>query len=222
LFNKESLVTTLEQNQSFSILYVSGVDTPSIVAGPTNFMSLGEDAKFPPGFASPDGSHLINLVNNCDRIENRIRTLAKQNGVIGVISQQSGVAKEWDFRAEEAVLQETATAAKNLENRIHELYDLYRERATDYTITYPKSFSPTYDQERIRQAIEINGEMPPPSVKDELWKEIVSSFWRGNPDIIERLTDSIEIEMENRRQAISMTFGNAESSESNEETEGNE
>jgi hypothetical protein len=208
LFNKESLVVTLEQNQSFSIFYVSGYEGNNLVVSPTNFISVGDKAQFPPGFASPDAAHITNLVANCNRLQESIRALAQQNGVIGVVKESSGIAKEWDFRAEEAVLQRTATEAARLEMRIAELFDLYRNTKSGYTVTYPKQFSPTYSKERVDQALRIvETGVPPQAVSDAAWQEVVNEFWIGDEDTREEVTEAMDMEDDSERQSNIETEG---------------
>jgi hypothetical protein len=193
-----------------SIFYVSGVNAKDIAAGPNSFITVGENAKFAPGFASPDSSHIVNLVANCDRIETRIHTLAQQNGVIGVQGQRSGVrqaasgiAKEWDFRAEEAVLQETALAAAKLEEKIAELFGRYRKTTIDYTVTYPKQFSPSYSMDRVDELIKIIEEPSvPKALSDAAWQEITEELWNGDQDVIDAITAGIELEKKSRTQSI--------------------
>ena len=201
LYNKESLVVTMEQNQSFSILYVSGMNAANLTVGPTNALFLGDGAKFAPGFVSPDAQHINNLVKNCDRIEERIHSLAQQNGVIGVVSQTSGVSKEWDFRAEEGVLQETALAASNLEYAIADLFDLYRESVSGYEVTYPKQFTPSYSKDRVDQALRILDSIPPDAIKSAAWDEVASEFWKGEPDVLEEIEAAEELAGENEAQS---------------------
>ena len=155
LFNKESQVTTLEQFQAFSLLVTSDFDASSLTIGPTTFLNCGSNAKFAPQYISPNTANITTLVANCERLKEEIYKQAGQQGVIGIKSEQSGLAKEWDFRAEESVLRKTATVAEKTEWKISELFSAYSGQDAALTLVYPSRFSPTYDSVRINDSLKI-------------------------------------------------------------------
>jgi hypothetical protein len=175
LFNKESELSNLEKYQGFGIFYVSGVEADTVTIGHSNFISVNNEAKFAPGFASPNPAHHANLLKSCERMAEDIISLAGQQGVvIGIQQAKSGIAKEWDFRAQEAVLRKTSQAAEALEMDIANLFKLYTKTSFDYTADYPDRFAPKKDEDTVTQDLAIiNGIIPPPKpLLDRLWKEI--------------------------------------------------
>jgi len=196
LYNKESELNSLEMAQGFSILYTSGVEVKSL--GHFNYINCGEEAAFPPGFASPDPTHHQNLTGSCKRLIDEIFTFAGQNGikVAGKVIAESGISKEWDFRAEETLLKETATAAAALEVKVAELFGLYVNQTIDYEPGYPEHYSPTYTQDRVSDDLAAIDAMPPKPIKTALWDDFVENHWKNEPEKAEEIKLAIEEEPE--------------------------
>lgn len=192
LFNKESQVVTLEQFQAFSILCTSDYDQTSLSAGPTTFLNCGPNSKFPPQYASPNTDNIRVMVANCERLKEEIYKQAGQKGVIGIKTETSGVAKEWDFRAEEAVLKKTAKVSEETEEAIADLFAQYIGRDVGLEVVYPNSFSPTFETQRIDNSIKILRETPPEEIVSELWNEIVVAFWSHDKEKARFIIDEIE------------------------------
>lgn len=74
---------------------------------------------------------------------------AGQQGVVGVQKAASGVAKAYDFQAQEYVLMETAKMAKICEEEIARLFQLYVNERFDYTVFYEDNYSPTGQMESM-------------------------------------------------------------------------
>lgn len=197
LFNKESQVVTLEQFQAFSLLVTSDFDASSLTIGPTTFLNCGSNAKFAPQYISPNTDNVRVLVENCQRLKDEIYQQAGQKGVIGV-KTTSGVSKEWDFRAEEAVLKKTARVAERTENAIASLFGLYVNQEVDVEVVYPNNFSPSYDNDRIDAGIKLLKEMPPDAINTEVWKEIAQAFWAADKDKAEIIEDMLDSTVEQK------------------------
>jgi hypothetical protein len=193
LFNKESQVVTLEQFQAFSLLVTSDYDINSLTVGPTTFLNCGVNAKFAPQYISPNTDNVRVLVEDCERLKEEIYKQAGQKGVIGVKSQESGVSKEWDFRAEEAVLKKTALVAADTEDEIENLFGLYIKQDIEVEVKYPDKFAPNFLAQRIDNGLKILREMPPEQVASEIWQEIVKAFWDGDKDRAELISEAIAI-----------------------------
>jgi hypothetical protein len=191
LFNKESEVVSLEQYQCFSIFYVSGrINSGSL--GHANVIEVPLDAKFPPGYASPDAAMMAGLVKNCDRLTESIYKVARQKGVVALV-EQSGIAKEWDFRGEESTLKRTATAAHGLEVKIAELFGLYTHTVFEFTSTYPDHFSPTFEKDLVAETLDILKEMPPKPLERRLWLRLAKQIFGED----KQSGDTLIQEMEN-------------------------
>lgn len=193
IYNRESEIRQMEQTQAFSTLCMQdgGQD---VVIGPNNYITIPMDAKIAPMYISPDAAHLVNLVNNCNKAKEDMYQIAEQNGVKGVQASASGVSKEWDFRAHEAVLKRTAYAATRLEEKIFEMLGLYMGLDMDTTTVYPLQFSPTWTTDRLKIVLDTIDRVPPPAVANALWAEFVSEYWRGDNEKIEEVIEELEAE----------------------------
>lgn len=191
LYQKESEIRNMELNQSFSLLYLQdgGKD---IVVGTNNYIRVSETATMAPGFASPDAAHMVNLVNNAQALREDIYRIASQNGVIGVKAEASGVSKEWDFRAEEAILKGTALAAAEIEEKIIDIFVAYTGQGADYTVQYPGNFSPSYDSDRITLDLSILDKLPPEAVAREVWKDLVNRLWKNDPEKLDEVNAELD------------------------------
>jgi hypothetical protein len=175
LFNKESEIVSMEQYQCFSIFYVSGRITTAAI-GHANVIEVPLDAKFPPGYTSPNPAMMEGLVKNCDRLTEAIYRNARQKGVIALV-EQSGIAKQWDFRGEESVLKRTATAAKGLEMKIAELFGKFIKTTFEYTVEYPKNYSPSFQKDLVSETLEIIKEQPPEPLAKRLWLRVAKQLF---------------------------------------------
>jgi hypothetical protein len=185
LFNKESEIVSMEQYQCFSIFYVSGRISTSTI-GHANVIEVPLDAKFPPGYTSPNPSMMDGLVKNSDRLIEAVYRNAKQKGVI-VVVEQSGIAKQWDFRGEEAVLKRTATAGQKLEMTIANLFMRYTKTNFEFVVVYPKEYSPSYQQDMIASTLDIMREMPPKALANKLWSRLGSQLFPEDEELHEEL-----------------------------------
>jgi len=203
LFNKESLASELEYYQCFSILYLSGLDAASVQAlGPSNFISVSSDSKFTPGFASPDPSHLVNIVRNCDRFEEKIYKYAQQKGVIAVKSAASGVSKDWDFRAEEVVLKLTSKAWQSLENWQATTFAAYIKSQFTYNVTTPDCFRPNKAQNDIDQSLKIIDMQPPEPLKLREWKNIAIAQFGTDEETGDTLIEELDADAEAKKMVV--------------------
>jgi hypothetical protein len=199
IYNRESEIRNMEQSQAFSTLYMQdgGGD---VVLGPNNYISVPMDAKIPPGYISPDSAHLVNLVANCDKAREDLYRIAEQNGVVAVKTAESGIAKEWDFRAHEAVLRQTAQAAERVDYATVELFSRYMGGAIAYEVTYPHEYAPSASTNRIDLILRSMQEAPPSEIALALWKEYVAEFWRDNEErrdeVLEIITTAAEMRSE--------------------------
>jgi hypothetical protein len=202
LFNKETFVQVLELFQSFSVFYTSGLDVSSVVLGAATFLNCGTDAKFPPGYASPDSSHCAQMVSNCERLVDLIYKVADQAGVVGIKEESSGLAKKWDFRAQESILCNVADAAKNTAKQMVKMFCRYTKQdaiADKFEPDFPHDFDPGRDAERITNGLAIVREMPPESVALAAWEEIIKAFLKGDDKKIKEIMDGLKVEIEEKK-----------------------
>lgn len=191
IYNRESEIRNMEQTQAFSTLCVQD-NGGDVVLGTNNYLSMPMDAKIAPMYISPDSAHLVNLVNNCDKAREDLYRIAEQNGVVAVKSEASGVAKEWDFRAHEAVLRQTAQAAERVEYALVDLFGRYMGGKVVYKVTYPSEFAPNVSTNRIDLILRSMQEAPPSEVALALWKEYTKEFWRHDEERRDEVLEMLE------------------------------
>ena len=196
LFNKESHVVQMELYQTFSILCTSGLGKSAISLGVSTLLDSGTESKYPPTYVSPSQEGIKVLVENCTRLKEEIQAEAQQKGVIGVKSSKSGVATQWDFRAEEAVLRQTSVACMRVENAIAELFGIYLGTKIAYEVKYPLTFSPVADGDELTRIMALLDKMPPKEIELELWKRVVEIQFKGNQEKIEEIKDSVDVSAE--------------------------
>jgi hypothetical protein len=204
LFNKESEVRWMEVMQTFAILCTSGLGKQSLAIGPATALDSGVDSKFAPQYVAPPQDGIKVLIDNCQRLKEEIRAQAQQKGIVGVKDAKSGIAKEWDFRAEEAILRETSKAGTRVEHLLAELFGLYVKASIEYTVTYPMEFSPLADSNRIDTAIALLKETPPAEVEKALWAEITGIYWKGDDEKIEEITESLDDNLDEKNEIDKM------------------
>jgi len=151
IFNKDSEIRDQERAQGFSILYVQSDQPGDFNVGTHNLLNIPMDSKFPPGFASPDPNILKGLMENGKELREDLLRIAGQRGIIGVTAAKSGVAMQWDFRAEEAPLKSTSMKADWLEHEIIKIFQLYTPNEVfEYHAEYPDNFKPINIDENIK------------------------------------------------------------------------
>lgn len=144
IYNVDSEVRELQRAQGFSILYVQ-TDDPSgaFTVGPNNVIYVPMEATIPPGFASPDSQIAQNLASHAEALREDLYRIAEKNGVTGVQKAMSGIAKDWDFRAEEKTLRTYSRIAMEAEIKVVSLFLLYLGKEEyGYFVEYPKDFAP--------------------------------------------------------------------------------
>jgi hypothetical protein len=192
LFQKESKVVTGEDYQTFSLLAVSNWGRNGLNAGATNFIDCGAESKWAPVYVAPPQEGLRTVVANCERLKEEIKNEAKQSGVIGLKEAKSGLAKEWDFRAEEVVLRDTAQAAKELEMKIIAIVEKYMKTSFDYTVRYETNYSPNADAIRSDRMMSILEKVMGGPLNLAAQKEIVKLEWKSTPDEVEEIIAEME------------------------------
>jgi len=150
LYNKESEIRNLERSQGFSLLYWQTDDPQSTATvGDKNVLYVPMLATISPGYASPNPEILNGLVANAKSAVEDIYRMAAQQGVTGVVPQASGLAKQWDFRGEEAVLKDSSALARRLTRQIGKLFGQYVRVPATIVADYPDSFAPDNKAETL-------------------------------------------------------------------------
>lgn len=198
LFQKESMVVMGELYQTYPLLVTCGWGRNALQAGPTNFIDVANDVKFMPDYIAPPQEGIKTLVSNCERLKEEIKNEASQQGVVGLKQSESGYAKEWDFRAKEVKLKETAVAAMALEYKIIALVGKYLRTSFGYEVTYETNYQPNSDAIRSDRMMKIIDSVPSGPLNIAAQKEIVKLEWKQSPDTVKEVTDEIEEKEEER------------------------
>lgn len=196
-FNKESKVNELETYQTFSLLVTQGLNVKNLEIGPVNVVNVSDSVTNMPNYISPNHENTRVLVENCERLKEEIYQEAGQKGVYAVKEQQSGIAKDWDFRAEEAVLKESSKGGVQFEKDLIEIVGKYLNTSVSFEPKYPQDFSPQYYDQRVEQILYILKEMPPEDLAIELWAEITEIIFKQTPERAKEIIDSIKESIKN-------------------------
>ena len=195
LYNVESWILMLDV-YTFPTLTLPPMEGSQIAMSAANAIEVPNDAKHAPGYISPPTDCLQVLLQCADRLEEKIYKAANQLGISGSGSRSSiqtisGVSKEWDFRASNALLTKTAYAAKKVEEWCAKTFGDYVGVQVSYTCDYPSEFVEAYSQQRLQRAMDLIKEIPPPNLAKELWCEIAKVFFDDDADKAKQICDEI-------------------------------
>jgi len=203
IYNLESELRELQRKGVFSFLAINGTAQGSgLTLAKDNALYYPLDHN-PPQWIEQSTEDLRAYMEDIEKQENKFRMVLEQNGVTATVTEQSGVAKEWDFRAHEAILRQTSAAAKMAEFEIAQMYQDYTGEVFDYAADYPTEFSPTatqrasmlYDQFLLNQ-------MP-----EEMRAYTVKKYFRlvhadDNIDVIQPIMDSADMALDDQMQSM--------------------
>lgn len=195
VFNKDSEIRELERNTMFPIFYIFTDDLKSITLGTSNVLQVPTQATKEPGFAAPPAEIVEALDKNRQELVSDLYRIAQQNGVTGV-TEQSGVAKQWDFAAHEEVLRKISQTAADLELWVADMFKKYTEEEFEYSPQYPYDFAPNDSQgelDKIDQVIDMN---PGVTATKELKKDAVRIQLDRPSDKMEEIYNEIDSQTE--------------------------
>jgi len=190
LFNKKSMVTMQEVTSTYPVFYVSGVDIKAL--GPTTAINCSTESKFPPGYISPPQDGIKTLIDNCQALKEEIQEQAKQSGVVGIQKAQSGIAKAYDFYAEEGTLKSTSLVGEETEKAIADMFGVLTNSEIDLICEYPKNFDPYVDVNKIDLYLKVRKEITNPIIEKEIDKDISVILWGDDSERIKTICDSID------------------------------
>jgi hypothetical protein len=150
MYNVGSEMRELQRAQAFAIKYMQADPSASVSVGANTMLFVPPTATIAPGQIAADmGGHDALLKYLADLRDDFFR-IAKQNGVVGVETSESGIAKEWDFRAEESLLKGTVQACMHAEMKIADLFKLYTNEQFIYNAQYPHTFAPASTMDELK------------------------------------------------------------------------
>jgi hypothetical protein len=157
-----------------------------------------------PGYISPPSNCLESLIKSADRIEEKMLRRSSQLGVSATKpSQQSGVSKQWDFRAGKSRLMKSAHASQAFDEWQAKTFEEYVHRPVNFFVNYPLEFAESDEQERVTQSLLIlNGKTAPPeALASELWQEVARVIFNDDPDRAQKIVAGIKTEQTQKVQA---------------------
>lgn len=184
----------------FPILTIPNLGVNQIALSQNNAIQIPDDATFAPAFIAPPSTSIEVLMKLAEKLEEKIYKQAEQLGVTGTktSAMASGVSKEWDFRGSNSLLKETASAAKNLEIWLSEIFaKQYINQTINYEVVYPTAFVEAYTNQRLEQ---ITNLLKTPGISlvivKELNKQLATILFSENQTLVEEIIQKIEEEDE--------------------------
>ena len=194
IFNKDGEIRAQERGQGFGLFYIqTDGDIESLVTGGSSGLVIPPDVSMPPGFASADPNILAGLVDNCEKIVQRLYQMADRNGVSGTVNQQSGIAKEWDFTAQEWLLQAVSSRTETAEIQIINIVCRYLQIENPlYSVTYKNKFAPRNVVTEVEVLTDVLQDVRlPQSAQNEVTQQILTILLKDNIPA-EELRDILE------------------------------
>ena len=193
LFNKDSEIRSQERSQGFSVFFCQADKPGNLTIGDKNVLFVPMGATLAPGYASPDPAILQGLVANGKELMESLYRLAQQHGVTGV-TDESGIAKAWDFQAHEAVLKQSVDMAEWVEEQLSWLFGLYTGETFEYTVEYQRSFQPFNKIREVETYIKILS-IPniAEAIKDKMTEKMVRMMLSEEPqEAVDELIEEVK------------------------------
>lgn len=141
IYNMSSWLNDILINQTFSVLVYPSNSTDDLILGTNNALGFPSEASHEPKFIAPAADPANILHNEIDRLQQECYRMAGVVNITGVKSEQSGVAKQWDFERTNQVLSDFADILENAEILVSDLFKRFTGLDFEYTVNYPNDFS---------------------------------------------------------------------------------
>ncbi len=141
IYNMSSWLNDILINQTFSVLVYPSNSTDDLILGTNNALGFPSEASHEPKFIAPAADPANILHNEIDRLQQECYRMAGVVNITGVKSEQSGVAKQWDFERTNQVLSDFADILENAEMIVADLFKRFTGLDFEYTVNYPNDFS---------------------------------------------------------------------------------
>jgi hypothetical protein len=192
LFNDCSALTRLQRAQMFAILCAPKIEG-GFGAGPNKGFELPADntqtgEKWPaPFYLAPPIGPYQEIAETIKGKREELYRLAGQEGISGVRESKSGIAKSYDFNAEEWVLKETAKMAETAASKIAMFVKLFTSEEFDFTATLTSVYKPNYADDRMTRDTTIIDKVstlstPYTPIIAAALKDLLEIFYQGNED----------------------------------------
>jgi len=141
IYNLCSQLTEILTDQTFSVLVFPTNEESELVIGTNNAIGIPPESSHMPTFIAPDAAPAKTLQDTIASLQQEIYRMAGVVNITGVRSQQSGVAKAWDFEQTNQVLADFADRIENAELKVAELFKKWMNVEFDYTVNYPSDYN---------------------------------------------------------------------------------
>jgi hypothetical protein len=141
IYNQSSWLSDILVGQTFSVLTYPSTVMDELTIGTNNALAFPPESSHRPEFIAPDASPAATLSDTVVRLQQECYRMAGVVNVTGVRSQQSGVAKAWDFEQTNQMLSDFADRIEAVEYRLSRLFQRWIGVEFEYKLNYPSDFS---------------------------------------------------------------------------------
>lgn len=200
IYNMTSWLNDILLNQTFSVLVYPSNSTDDLILGTNNALGFPSEASHEPKFIAPAADPANILHNEIDRLQQECYRQAGVINITGVRSEQSGVAKAWDFERTNQILSDFADIIEATELKIANLYKKFTNVEFEYTVSYPNDFSIADVQTELANAEIAKGLNFGDEFGLEIYKRVLTSYLPELTDErYDELVEAYKHEMEKRK-----------------------
>ena len=176
IYNMSSWLTDILVNQTFSILVYPSTSEDALEIGTSNALGFPPEAGHEPKFIAPAADPANILQASINVLQQECYRMAGVVNITGVRSEQSGVAKAWDFERTNQALSDFADILENAESRVADLFKRFTGVELDYTVNYPNDFSIADVQTELANAEIAKGLAFGDKFNAQIFKRVLTSY----------------------------------------------
>ena len=218
IYNMTSWLNDILLNQTFSVLVYPSNSNDDLILGTSNALGFPSEASHEPKFIAPAADPANILHAEIERLQQECYRMAGVVNVTGVKSEQSGVAKAWDFERTNQVLSDFADILENAERKLANMFQRFTGVEFEYTVNYPNDFSIADVQTELANAEIAKGLNFGDAFNIEVYKRVLTSYLPELSDEdFDKLVQAYEDEAEQRKLDEQQAFSNQEPDEEEQE-----
>lgn len=200
IYNMTSWLNDILINQTFSVLVYPSNNETELELGTSNALGFPSEASHEPKFIAPAADPANILHAEIERLQQECYRMAGVVNVTGVKSEQSGVAKAWDFQQTNQVLSDFADILESTELKLADLFQRFTGVEFEYTVNYPNDFSIADVQTELANAEIAKGLNFGDAFNVEVYKRVLTSYLPELSDEdFDELVKSYEAELEKNK-----------------------
>ena len=200
IYNLCSWLNEILANQTFSILLYPSTAEDSLVIGTNNALGYPADAAHEPNFIAPPADPANILSAQITKLQEECYRMAGVVNVTGVRSEQSGVAKQWDYEQTNQVLADFADILENAEKQLANLFMRFTGVEFEYRLNYPSDFTISDTNTELSNAEIAKGLAFGDAFNLEVYKKVLTSYLPELSDEdFDRLVAEYESEQEKKK-----------------------